>query len=230
MDEILSDAVLILLKTELCASHDVELVTLWTSSSSVRPLPPLWKVHQCHSLSLLTYCSSITSVRVTCLFVEVIAARVMPPTWHMRLVSALTAAMPISSTETEAWQPTHKHTCKHHADTYTHTHRATTPLWGARWWHRTGALVTVFLASQHEEYNGACLAGGVRGQTQGEGGVRTLERYIVHTVHTAAVSFTHLLCCKRSRTFFFFFLHTVSQVVCGEAFRWLIQSTSIWSH
>lgn len=109
------------LKTEMCLSLGVERVTLWTSSSSVRPLPPLCKVHQCHLLSRLTYCSSITSVRVTCLFGEVIAARAMPPTWHMRLVSALTAAMPISSTETEAWQPTHKHTCKHHADTHTHT-------------------------------------------------------------------------------------------------------------
>lgn len=38
---------------------------------------------------------------VTCLSVEVIAACVMPPTWHMRLVSASAAAMPISSTETE---------------------------------------------------------------------------------------------------------------------------------
>lgn len=124
----------------------------------------------------------------TCLSVKVIAAHAMPPTWHMRLVSALSAAMPISSTETEGWQATHKHTCKHHAD----AHSTTTPLWRARWWHRTGVLVTVFLASQHEEYNGACLArglgwgGGLGVQTQGERGSKkekVREMYCTHSAH-----------------------------------------------
>lgn len=169
----------------------------------------------------------------TCLSVKVIAAHAMPPTWHMRLVSALSAAMPISSTETEGWQATHKHTCKHHAD----AHSTTTPLWRARWWHRTGVLVTVFLASQHEEYNGACLARGLEGgagrggyRHKGNEGVRRrkLERCIVHTVHIADVSSIHLLCCKKSRSLIFFpplLFHIVSQDVCGAEFRWLIQST-----
>lgn len=49
-------------------------------------------------------------------------------------------------------------------------------------------LVTVFLASQHEEYNGACLARGLGGGAGGGGyrhkgneGVR--EMYCTHSAH-----------------------------------------------
>lgn len=90
-------------------------------------------------------------------------------------------------------------------------------------------LVTVFLASQHEEYNGACLARGLGGgaggyRHKGNEGVRRrkLERCIVHTVHIADVSSIHLLCCKKSRSLIFFpplLFHIVSQDVCGAEFR-----------
>lgn len=123
----------------------------------------------------------------TCLSVKVIAAHAMPPTWHMRLVSAPSAAMPISSPETEGdgRPPTNTHA------NITQTHTAPPlPLWRARWWHRTGVLVTVFLASQHEEYNGACLARGLGGrgggQTQGERGSekeKVREMYCTHSAH-----------------------------------------------
>lgn len=86
-------------------------------------------------------------------------------------------------------------------------------------------LVTVFLASQHEEYNGACLARGLGGGAGGgtdTRGTRELERCIVHTVHIADVSSIHLLCCKKSRSLIFFpplLFHIVSQDVCGAEFR-----------
>lgn len=52
-------------------------------------------------------------------------ARAMPPTWHMRLVSALAAAMPISSTEKDGWaaRPRTTH-AKHRADTPTRSHHS----------------------------------------------------------------------------------------------------------
>lgn len=140
----------------------------------------------------------------TCLSVKVIAAHAMPPTWHMRLVSALSAAMPISSTETEGWQATHKHTCKHHAD----AHSTTTPLWRARWWHRTGVLVTE--STRGIQWSVFSQRVGGRGgwgyRHKGNEGVRRrkLERCIVHTVHIADVSSIHLLCCKKSRSLIFF--------------------------
>lgn len=91
--------------------------------------------------------SGITSVRVTCLSAEVIAARVMPPTWHMRLVSALTAAMPISSRETEGdgSPPTDTH-----ANTMqqTHTWRHHSPLRSQMMAQDWSAF---FLPTQHEE-------------------------------------------------------------------------------
>lgn len=76
--------------------------------------------------------------------------------------------------------------------------------------------MTVFLASQHEEYNGACLAGGLRGTDAGEGVRRGEEREKVRRaisytqVHTADVSSIHLLRCKKSRTWLFFFPFVLS--------------------
>lgn len=81
----------------------------------------------------------------------------MPPTWHMRLVSALAAAMPISSTEKDglAARPRTTH-AKHRTDTPTRSHHS--PL---------RSQMMGLLASERDEYNGVFLAGGLRGQTQG---------------------------------------------------------------
>lgn len=91
--------------------------------------------------------------------------------------------------------------------------------------------MTVFLASQHEEHNGACFAGGLTGQTQGEEAARERAREKVREMyHTRSARCRCLLdpsavpYKKQSRFSFSLFplhslSHTVSQVVLVGALR-----------
>lgn len=199
-----------LVKTKMWPSLGVEHVTLWKSSSSVSPLPPLCiklSVPHCHLLSQLTNCSSITSVPVTCSSVEVIAACAMPPSWHIRLVSAPTAAMPIGSTETEAWQPTHqthRQTPRRHAQSH---HSLLKSQMMAQDWGAGGFSCESTWGIQWSVFSR-------RVEGTDAGGLTKLEGCIVHTVHTADVSSTHLLCCKRSRTFSFYTTSVSIRTAC----------------
>lgn len=112
---------------------------------------------------------------------EVIAAHAVPPTWHRRLVSALSAAMPISSAETEGWHPTHRHMQTPHSITQSHHCSA---LKSARWWHRTRALVTVYVASQHKEHNSVFSPGAEGTDVRRRGSQKVKEMYCAHCCTT----------------------------------------------
>lgn len=152
-------------------------------------------------------------------------ARAMPPTWHMRLVSALAAAMPISSTEKDGWaaRPRTTH-AKHRADTPTRSHHS--PLRSQMMGRDQsgGWQFFFFLASERDEYNGVFLAGGLRGQTQGGRGSEEVWWDVLYTVHTADVSSTHLLCFKKGRTFFFFTHRQVRSCVENIVGLWGIRT------
>lgn len=205
MDVIPSDAVLVFLKSTMCTSLGVERVTLWWSSPPCQPLPPL------HRKTLSPSASCIESADLPpqhyfCTSWLFICGSDSSPCHAFDLAHEISVcALCCHANQFNRHGGMAAHPPYTHMQTTTtkHTHRATTSLGGARWWHR----VTVFLASQHEEDNEVCLARGLRGQRRGGGSEKV--RDVLYTQYTLQMSPLLICCSKRRSTTCFFYTPSV---------------------